>query len=95
MAQPVDIIVQMDADGSHDPADIPRLITPIEQGADLVIGSRRVPGGRVIGWGPYRHATSFCAQWFARRILGFRTRDITAGFRAWRAETLRSAIADL
>ncbi|MFH1099136.1 MAG: glycosyltransferase [Candidatus Uhrbacteria bacterium] len=143
LADGADIIVQMDADGSHDPEEIPKMIDLIsrpsfrsearlnfqrnfggrseeshtnarashivrslaaarddegkemqhdEEEADLVIGSRRVPGGRIVGWGWHRRFMSWSAQWFARHLLGLQTRDVTSGFRAWRATMLHDIL---
>lgn len=84
-----DILVQMDADWSHDPADLPSLIDPIADGAvDLVIGSRYVPGGGVIDWGLARRVISRGGSLFARLVLRLAPHDLTGGFKAWRAETL-------
>lgn len=84
-----DILVQMDADWSHDPPDLPSLIDPIADGAvDLVIGSRYVPGGGVIDWGLARRVISRGGSLFARLVLGLAPHDLTGGFKAWRAETL-------
>ena len=83
------IIVQMDADFSHDPAALPSLVTPIADGtADLVIGSRYARGGRVVDWGPARRLISRGGSVFARTVLGLAPHDLTGGFKAWRAETL-------
>ena len=82
-------IVQMDADWSHDPAVLPRLVGPIERDeADLVIGSRYVRGGRVEDWGVGRRLISRGGSLFARIVLGLRPHDLTGGFKAWRAGTL-------
>lgn len=83
-----DFIFEMDADFSHDPSDIPRLILSCQNGADLSIGSRRVTGGKIIGWNLRRHFTSWAAMLFARLFLGLKTQDITAGFRCYKKETL-------
>ncbi len=88
LAQGADIIIEMDADLSHAPEDIPRLLSAIEEGADVAIGSRRVPGGQIVGWHWRRHLASICATWLSRALLGFSTRDITSGFRAFRRSTL-------
>lgn len=85
------IIFEMDADFSHDPADVPRLITALET-ADVAIGSRRVPGGKVIGWGLRRHLTSFVAMFVARLVLSLKTKDVTAGFRAYRRQVLETIL---
>ena len=82
-------IVQMDADWSHDPTALPRLIEPIERGdADLVIGSRYTEGGRVEDWGLSRRLISRGGSLFARVVLGLHVSDLTGGFKAWRATTL-------
>jgi dolichol-phosphate mannosyltransferase len=83
------VVVQMDADWSHDPAVLPGLIGPIVDGsADLVIGSRYVPGGGVVDWGLGRRLISRGGSLFARMILALGPHDLTGGFKAWRAETL-------
>jgi dolichol-phosphate mannosyltransferase len=89
------IVVQMDADFSHDPAVLPALIAPISDGtADLVIGSRYVPGGGVVDWGLGRRILSRGGSQFARTVLRLSPRDLTGGFKAWRAETLRGVPFD-
>ena len=75
--------VEMDADLSHDPADVPRLLDALEH-ADLVIGSRYVPGGGTRNWGLSRRLLSRFGNVYARMWLGFKVRDATAGFRAYR-----------
>jgi dolichol-phosphate mannosyltransferase len=88
-------IVQMDADGSHDPARLPAMLAPIEHGdADLVIGSRYVEGGRIEGWGIGRRLISRGGSLFARVVLGVSPHDLTGGFKAWRAATLGSIALD-
>jgi dolichol-phosphate mannosyltransferase len=85
-----DVIVQMDADLSHAPGDIPRLVKELEN-ADVVIGSRYVPGGSIdANWGFGRRALSSSANMAARTILSLRTHDATAGFRAWRRRSLEA-----
>ena len=84
-----DIICEMDADFSHDPDDLPRLVEAVTQGADLAIGSRYVPGGGVENWPWHRRALSRGGNIYAGLMLGTRIRDMTAGFRAFRAEALR------
>ncbi|MDQ3957806.1 MAG: polyprenol monophosphomannose synthase [Actinomycetota bacterium] len=81
-------IVEMDADLSHDPADVPRLLDALRSGADLAIGSRYVEGGGTVHWGPLRRALSVGGNLYARTWLGYRVNDSTAGFRAYRAEAL-------
>ncbi len=78
-----EVVVEMDADHSHDPADLKRLFAALEAGADVAIGSRYVPGGSIEGWGFVRHTTSWGGNMVARLIAGlYRVRDCTAGFRA-------------
>lgn len=82
-------LVQMDADWSHDPGALPTLVSPIvEDGADLVIGSRYVRGGRVLDWGLGRRLVSRLGSIFARTVLGLGPHDLTGGLKAWRASTL-------
>ena len=82
-------VLQMDADWSHDPAALPGLLAPIFDGtADLVIGSRYTPGGGVVDWGIARRVISRGGSLFARFVLGLPARDLTGGFKAWRAATL-------
>jgi dolichol-phosphate mannosyltransferase len=85
------VVVQMDADLSHDPAVLPTLIAPIlGDRADLVIGSRYVSGGGVADWGLARRLVSRGGSRFARIVLDLRPHDLTGGYKAWRATTLRS-----
>jgi dolichol-phosphate mannosyltransferase len=84
-----DIVVSMDADFSHPPAVIPALIKTIEAGNEVAVGSRRVAGGTIVGWGWGRKLASRSAMVLARLILGLKTRDVTTGFRAYRATALR------
>ncbi|MBI4992969.1 MAG: polyprenol monophosphomannose synthase [Candidatus Magasanikbacteria bacterium] len=88
-----DYIFEMDADFSHDPDDIPRMLESA-QTADLVIGSRKIPDGKIIGWGLYRKFTSNGAMWFSRLLLGLKTKDVTSGFRCFRRRTLESIPLD-
>ena len=89
------IVVQMDADFSHDPAALPGLIAPIVDGrADLVIGSRYAPGGGVVDWGLGRRVVSRGGSLFAGVVLRLRPRDLTGGFKAWRATTLAAVPFD-
>lgn len=89
------IVVQMDADFSHDPATLPALIAPIVAGdADLVIGSRYTPGGGVVDWGIGRRLISRGGSIFARTVLRLSPNDLTGGFKAWRAETLSAVPFD-
>jgi dolichol-phosphate mannosyltransferase len=89
------VVVQMDADFSHDPADLPALIRPVVDGsADLVIGSRYTAGGGVLDWGLGRRLISRGGSLFARTVLGLAPHDLTGGFKAWRAETLAAVPFD-
>lgn len=81
-------LVEMDADLSHDPRDVPRLLAALRN-AELAIGSRYVPGGRVENWGGSRKALSMAGNLYARLWLGFGVKDSTSGFRAYRASALR------
>ncbi len=83
-----DVIVEMDADGSHRAEDLPRLLSALDH-ADCVIGSRWVPGGRVVNWPRSREALSRGGNAYTRTLLGIAVRDATAGFRAYRADVLR------
>jgi dolichol-phosphate mannosyltransferase len=83
------VIVEMDADGSHRPEQLPDLLAGLAD-ADVVLGSRWVPGGRVVNWPVHRKLISRGGTTYARLALGVRIHDITGGFRAFRAEALRS-----
>ncbi|HAT03219.1 MAG TPA: dolichyl-phosphate beta-D-mannosyltransferase [Candidatus Magasanikbacteria bacterium] len=84
-----DYIFEMDADFSHDPDDITRMLGAGKD-ADLIIGSRKIQGGKVIGWGWTRKFMSNGAMWFSRLLLGLKPRDVTAGFRCFRRSVLES-----
>ena len=81
-------IVQMDADFSHDPAALPRLLAPLMRDADLVLGTRYMPGGDTVGWRWYRKLISRGGTLFARTVLLLPYRDLTGGYKAWRRELL-------
>jgi dolichol-phosphate mannosyltransferase len=81
-------VVEMDADGSHQPEELPRLLAALA-GADLVLGSRYVPGGRVENWPRSREILSRGGNTYTRLMLGMPLRDATGGYRAFRAGTLR------
>jgi glycosyltransferase involved in cell wall biosynthesis len=85
------VAVTMDADFSHDPDDIPRLLAALEPvggvAADVVIGSRRIPGGRIEGWPLSRHVASRLVSWFTRFVLCVPVRDASSGFRAVRLDS--------
>jgi len=87
--RPVDVICQMDADLSHDPRHLPDLIAASAH-ADVVIGSRYVPGGAVVNWPRRRRLLSRVANWYIRRVTRLRPRDCTSGYRCWRREALAS-----
>ena len=84
-----DVVVQLDADGSHDPAVIPCMLDAIAAGFDVVIGSRYVPGGGIRRWPPRRKILSRGANAYVDRVLGLPVRDCTTGFRAFTADALR------
>lgn len=86
-----DLICEMDMDGSHRPEDLNRMLQYMEEhaGVDLVLGSRRVRGGRTERWAWYRDWISRMGSLYARTMLGLRVRDMTSGFRVYRAEVLR------
>lgn len=84
-----DLIVQMDADFSHDPAYLPRLIAGAEM-ADLVIGSRYVPGGGITEWGQVRRLLSRGGSIYSRAVLGTDIRDMTGGFKCFRRKVLET-----
>ncbi|UJA21415.1 polyprenol monophosphomannose synthase [Thermoleophilia bacterium SCSIO 60948] len=88
------VVCQMDADGSHDPSDLGRLIGEIDDGADLAIGSRYVDGGRIEDWGPGRRAISRLGCAYAAAWLRIGVRDLTGGFKAFRATTLAALPLD-
>jgi dolichol-phosphate mannosyltransferase len=87
-------VMEMDADFSHDPADLPALLDAARNGADLVLGSRYVPGGGVADWGPVRRLVSRGGSWYARVILGLREHDLTGGFKCFRRATLETIDLD-
>ena len=83
------LVAQMDADFSHDPADLPRLLERLGD-ADLVLGSRYVAGGGVTDWGRVRRLVSRGGSWYARKVLGLDVRDLTGGFKCFRREVLEA-----
>ena len=83
------LFVEMDADFSHDPAAIPDLLRAAAE-ADVIVGSRYIPGGGVVGWSKGRHLLSRAGNVYARLILGFRVKDATGGFRCYRREVLEA-----
>lgn len=93
LARGYDVVAQMDADGSHQPADLPRLLAQVPL-ADLVIGSRYVAGGSVVDWPWHRRALSRGGNAYIRLLLGMPVRDATAGFRVYRRSTLEALDLD-
>jgi dolichol-phosphate mannosyltransferase len=85
-----DALVQIDADLSHDPSVLPSLLDEVEAGADLVIGSRYVPGGEIPHWPWFRRALSRYGNGYAAVALGTGVKDATSGYRAYRADTLKA-----
>jgi len=94
LAAGAETLCGMDADLSHDPAQLPTLVAAIDNGADLAIGSRFVPGGAIEGWPRRRRFLSRGGNRYARFMLGTPMRDLTSGFRAFRADALRRLRAD-
>jgi dolichol-phosphate mannosyltransferase len=94
LAAGADLIFEMDADLSHDPADIRRLAAAIDAGADVALGSRYVPGGAVAQWGPLRRFVSRAGCRYARAVLGLPIRDLTGGFKCFRREVLEAIELD-
>lgn len=84
-----DVCVQIDADLSHDPADLPALISNVEHGADLAIGSRYVPGGQTVDWPWQRRTLSRWGNRYAAGVLGLAVNDATSGFRAYSVDALQ------
>jgi dolichol-phosphate mannosyltransferase len=93
LAEGARLIVQMDSDFSHEPAYLPRLLDAARR-ADLVVGSRYIPGGGVTEWGPMRRAISRGGSAYARIVLGVGIRDLTGGFKCWRREALAAIDLD-
>ena len=84
-----DVLIEMDSDLSHDPATLPALLRAVDDGADLAIGSRYVPGGSIPHWPLHRRSLSRWGNRYAAVLLGLPVRDSTSGFRAYRAGVLR------
>jgi len=92
-AHEFDIVVEMDADGSHQPEELPSLLAALAS-ADVVLGSRWVPGGSVVNWPKRRELLSRGGSLYARTLLGVPVRDITGGFRAYTSAALKAITAD-
>ena len=90
LARGYDYLFEMDADGSHDPRYLPQMVALAEDGADVVVGSRYVPGGGTENWGLGRKLLSRGGSLYARIILGIDVRDVTAGFVCWRRAALEA-----
>jgi dolichol-phosphate mannosyltransferase len=94
LADGAEIVMEMDCDFSHDPADVPRLLDAVDGGADLVLGSRYVPGGGVGNWGAARRFISRGGSLYAQILLQTRVRDLTCGFKAFRRQVLETIDLD-
>ncbi len=90
LASSPELVVQMDCDFSHDPADVPRLIAACEDGADVALGSRWVDGGGTANWGRLRRVVSRGGSLYARILLGVGIRDLTGGFKCFRRSALEA-----
>jgi dolichol-phosphate mannosyltransferase len=94
LAADAELVLEMDCDFSHDPADVPRLIAAVEAGADLALGSRYVEGGAVRNWGVLRRVVSAGGSFYARVLLGVSVRDLTGGFKCYRRTVLETIDLD-
>ncbi|TML16834.1 MAG: polyprenol monophosphomannose synthase [Actinobacteria bacterium] len=94
LADGAELVLEMDCDFSHDPADVPRLVAAVEAGADLALGSRYVKGGAVRNWGLLRRIVSAGGSFYARVLLGARVRDLTGGFKCYRRAVLEAIDLD-
>jgi dolichol-phosphate mannosyltransferase len=90
LAGGAELVCQLDADGSHDPAALPGMLALARASADLVLGSRYVPGGAIVGWHPARRAVSSAGCRYARAVLRVPVRDLTGGMKVWRADAVRA-----
>jgi dolichol-phosphate mannosyltransferase len=88
LADGAELVLEMDCDFSHDPADVPRLIAAVQAGADVALGSRYVAGGEVADWGQLRRLVSAGGSTYARVLLGIPVRDLTGGFKCYRRDVL-------
>ncbi len=89
-----DVIIQMDADGSHPVDRLPALVDAVVDGADLAVGSRYAPAGAVANWPTHRRLLSRFGNWYARTLLEVDQRDLTGAYRVWRSAALRAAQPD-
>jgi dolichol-phosphate mannosyltransferase len=90
LARDYEFIFEMDADGSHDPKYLPQMLALAVDGADVVVGSRNIPGGGTVNWGAGRKLLSKGGSFYARTILGIDVRDVTAGFVCWHRRVLEA-----
>lgn len=90
LAEGYDRFFEMDADLSHDPKYLPDFVAALDAGADVVIGSRNIPGGGVLGWGVGRHFLSKGGSLYSRTILGLQVRDLTSGYKAFTRRALEA-----
>ena len=88
-----DVIAQMDADFSHDPSDLPRLVAAVEEGADVAVGSRYASGGQTPGWPWRRRLLSWAGSRYAAAVLSLPVRDVTGGFKAFSRRALHTLAA--
>jgi dolichol-phosphate mannosyltransferase len=93
LAEDADLVLEMDCDFSHNPNDVPRLVAAAAE-ADVVLGSRYVPGGAVSNWGVLRRFVSAGGSWYARIVLGVSVRDLTGGFKCYRRAVLETIDLD-
>jgi dolichol-phosphate mannosyltransferase len=94
LARDYELVLEMDCDFSHDPRAVPSLLAPARAGADLVLGSRYCPGGRVENWGRARRLISTAGCLYARALLGVQVRDLTGGFKCFRRGVLEAIELD-
>jgi dolichol-phosphate mannosyltransferase len=94
LAAGAEVVMEMDCDFSHDPADVPRLLDAVGAGADLALGSRYVPGGGVGNWGVVRRLISRGGSLYAQVLLQTHVRDLTGGFKAFRRQVLETIDLD-
>jgi len=94
LAAGAELVLEIDCDFSHDPADVPRLIATCESGADVALGSRWVEGGGTVNWGTGRTIVSRGGSLYARLILGVGVRDLTGGFKCFRRAVLEQVDLD-
>lgn len=94
LAEGYERFLEMDADLSHDARHLPAFVRALDDGADVVIGSRNIPGGSVEGWGPIRHLISKGGSLYSRTILGLPVRDLTSGYKAFTRRALEAIDID-